>query len=292
MLPNRLLLNLAGYDTIYEFITKYFHHMEKYPVSKPISILNSIRIVLVQTYHPGNIGAIARAMKTMGLNELYLVDPREYPSEEASSRAAGALDVLDNSTVVNSMAEAIEDCTQVFATSARKRNYTRPQVSAEEAAGWIKQNPNEKIAIVFGRERMGLSNEQLGMCQQLLYIPGNPEYDVLNIGSAVQIVSYELFKQFGLHRDELEANQPNNGKNNSFQNESTSQEEYASQQDLERFYEHLKDTLSETGFLNRNHPGEAMQRLQQMFSRAQPNAKELRMLRGILGSVDKLTPKA
>lgn len=245
--------------------------------------LNSIRIVLVQTYHPGNIGAIARAMKTMGLNELYLVDPREYPAEEASNRAAGALDVLDNATVIGSLQEAIADCTQVFATSARKRNYTRPQVTAEEAAGWIQQNPKEKIAIVFGRERMGLSNEQLGMCQQLLYIPGNPEYDVLNIGSAVQIVCYELFKHFGLHRDEL--TQPDN----QYEPES---EEFANQQDINRFYQHLESTLSDTGFLVKNHPGEAMQRLQQMFARAQPNAKELRMLRGILGSVDKLTNKS
>jgi len=241
-------------------------------VSVVESVLNSVRIVLVQTYHPGNIGAIARAMKTMGLKELYLVDPREYPAEEASNRAAGALDVLDGATVVNTLPEALADCTQVFATSARKRNYTRPQVTAEEAAVWVKDNPNEKIAIVFGRERMGLSNEQLGLCQQLLYIPGNPEYDVLNIGSAVQIVSYELFKQLGNHRDTLQA-----------------EEEYASQQDMERFYQHLESTLSDTGFLVRNHPGEAMQRLQQMFARAQPNAKELRMLRGILGSVDKLT---
>lgn len=245
------------------------------------NILDSIRIVLVQTYHPGNIGAIARAMKTMGLKELFLVDPREYPAEEASSRAAGALDVLDNATVVATLPEALADCTQVFATSARKRNYTRPQVTAEEAAGWIKANPNEKIAIVFGRERMGLSNEQLGLCQQLLYIPGNPEYDVLNIGSAVQIVSYELFKQFGLHRDEIEASE--------LDQISPEGEEYASQQDMERFYQHLESTLSDTGFLVKNHPGEAIQRLQQMFARAQPNAKELRMLRGILGSVDKLT---
>ena len=218
-------------------------------------------------------------MKTMGLNELYLVDPREYPAEEASNRAAGALDVLDNATVVQTLPEAIADCTQVFATSARKRNYTRPQVTAEEAASWINDNPKEKIAIVFGRERMGLSNEQLEMCQQLLYIPGNPEYDVLNIGSAVQIVSYELFKQFGLHRDEL-LETSNEG------------EEYASQIDLERFYQHLENTLSDTGFLVKNHPGEAMKRLQQMFARAKPNAKELRMLRGILGSVDKLTDKS
>lgn len=243
------------------------------------NILDSIRIVLVQTYHPGNIGAIARAMKTMGLNELYLVDPREYPAEEASSRAAGALDVLDTATVVQTLPEAIADCTQVFATSARKRNYTRPQVTAEEAAGWIKENPKEKIAIVFGRERMGLSNEQLEMCQQLLYIPGNPEYDVLNIGSAVQIVSYELFKQFGNHRDELI--EP------SLENEA-----FANQVDMERFYQHLENTLADTGFLVKNHPGEAMKRLQQLFARAQPNAKELRMLRGILGSVDKLTNKS
>jgi len=255
-------------------------------VNSSNNILDSIRIVLVQTYHPGNIGAIARAMKTMGLNELYLVDPREYPADEASSRAAGALDVLDNAIVVESLTEAIADCTQVFATSARKRNYTRPQVSAEEAAGWIKANPNEKIAIVFGRERMGLSNEQLGLCQQLLYIPGNPEYDVLNIGSAVQIVSYELFKQFGLHRDDLVSTTET-----SSIEASAESEEYASQQDMERFYQHLESTLSDTGFLVKNHPGEAILRLQQMFARAQPNAKELRMLRGILGSVDKLTNK-
>ncbi len=251
------------------------------------NILDSIRIVLVQTYHPGNIGAIARAMKTMGLKELYLVDPREYPAEEASSRAAGALDLLDSATVVETLPEALADCTQVFATSARKRNYTRPQVTAEEAAGWIKANPNEKIAIVFGRERMGLSNEQLGLCQQLLYIPGNPEYDVLNIGSAVQIVSYELFKQFGMHRDEMEASELDQI---SAEGEAyASQHDYVNQQELERFYQHLESTLSDTGFLIKNHPGEAMQRLQQMFARAQPNAKELRMLRGILGSVDKLT---
>ena len=248
-----------------------------------MSVLDSIRIVLVQTYHPGNIGAIARAMKTMGLKELYLVDPREYPAEEASNRAAGALDVLDGATVVQTLPDALADCTQVFATSARKRNYTRPQVTAEEASNWISENPNEKIAIVFGRERMGLSNEQLGLCQQLLYIPGNPEYDVLNIGSAVQIVSYELFKQFGQHRDDIE--DPTLTTNSSADRE----EEYASQIDMERFYTHLESTLSDTGFLVKNHPGEAMQRLQQMFARAQPNAKELRMLRGILGSVDKLT---
>jgi tRNA (cytidine32/uridine32-2'-O)-methyltransferase len=252
-------------------------------VSVSKSVLDSIRIVLVQTYHPGNIGAIARAMKTMGLKELVLVDPTDYPADEASSRAAGALDVLDNATVVATLPEALADCTQVFATSARKRNYTRPQVTAEEAAGWIKANPNEKIAIVFGRERMGLSNEQLGLCQQLLYIPGNPEYDVLNIGSAVQIVSYELFKQFGMHRDDIETSEFDTS------NTTDIEEEYASQQDMERFYQHLESTLSDTGFLVKNHPGEALQRLQQMFARAQPNAKELRMLRGILGSVDKLT---
>ena len=248
------------------------------------SALSSIRVVLVQTFHPGNIGACARAMKTMGLTELFLVDPCDFPSAEADSRAAGALDILEQATVVGSLSEAITDCTQVFATSARKRGYSRPQNNAEQAAHWIAEHPSEKVAVVFGRERMGLSNEQLEMCQQLVYVPGNPDYDVLNIAQAVQIICYELFKQssttpllatesaeeFASHLSPLPSPQ------------------FPPQADTERFYQHLEQTFKDTGFLNQKHPGEAMQRLQQLFSRAQPNAKELRMLRGMLGSVDRL----
>ena len=237
----------------------------------------SVRIILMQTFHPGNIGAVARAMKTMGLHDLYLVNPQEYPHEEATSRAAGALDVLDNAQVVASLEEAIADCTQVFATTARRRGYTRPQQTAEQAAQWVADHPAEKVAIVFGRERMGLSNEDIDRCQQIVYVPGNPEYDVLNLAAAVQIVSYEMFKH--------------NGQQATNTRDSEQGSEYASGEDMERFYEHLENTLSDTGFLVKNHPGEAIQRLKQMFARAQPNDKELRMLRGILSSVDRLTPE-
>ena len=241
--------------------------------------MSNVRIILMQTYHPGNIGAVARAMKTMGLNELYLVNPLEYPHDEASNRAAGALDVLDNAQVVGSLSDAVQGCTQVFATTARRRGYTRPQKTAEQAAQWVKDHPAEKVAIVFGRERMGLSNEDIEACHQILYVPGNPEYDVLNLAAAVQIVSYELFKHSELALEATKAAEPEQSS------------EYAPAEDMERFYQHLKTTLSDTGFLIKNHPGEAMQRLKQMFARAQPTDKELRMLRGILSSVDRLTPE-
>lgn len=243
-----------------------------------MSFLPSVRIVLMQTYHPGNIGAVARAMKTMGLSELFLVSPLEYPHEEATSRAAGALDVLESAQVVSSLEEAISGCTQVFATTARRRGYTRPQQTADEAAGWIADRPSDKVAIVFGRERMGLSNEDIDRCQQILYIPGNPEYDVLNLAAAAQIVCYEL------HQASLKL-----AGGETLPDSDNTQAEFAPAEDMERFYDHLENTLSDTGFLIKNHPGEAMQRLKQMFARTQPTDKELRMLRGILASVDRLT---
>ena len=243
--------------------------------------LSAVRVVLVQTFHPGNIGAVARAMKTMGLNQLYLVAPREFPSAEADSRAAGALDVLEQAHVVEHLEEALADCTQVFATSARKRNYSRPQNSAEQAGQWITRHLHEKTALVFGRERMGLSNEQLELCQQLIYVPGNPDYDVLNIAQAVQIIGYEIFKQ--RHREGNASDAMSDTRDHA--------PDYAAKADVERFYRHLERTFKDTGFLNQQHPGEAMQRLQQLFARAQPNAKEIRMLRGMLGSVDRLLDK-
>ena len=128
-------------------------------------VLSSIRIVLLQTFHPGNIGAAARAMKTMGLNDLVLVNPVSYPDAEASSRAAGAQDLLQQASVVEHLEQAIADCTQVFATTARQQHsYGRPQKSCDEAAQWIKQHPSEKVAIVFGRERMGMSVADINLC--------------------------------------------------------------------------------------------------------------------------------
>ena len=237
-------------------------------VSNPLS---AVRIVLLQTYHPGNIGAVARAMKTMGLSNLVMVNPKKYPDVEATSRAAGAVDVLEKSIIVSSLEQAITDCTQVFATTARQqRSYMRPQKSCQQAVNWIKDNPSEKIAIVFGRERMGMSTQDINLCQQMLYIPGNPEYDILNLASAVQIVCYELFRQLN--------DFPDNGKE--------TEKQFASQENINRFYLHLQETLERAGYLKANQPGESMQRLRQLFSRAEPTEKEISMLRGVLSSLN------
>jgi tRNA (cytidine32/uridine32-2'-O)-methyltransferase len=212
-------------------------------------------------------------MKTMGLSELVLVSPKKYPDEEATSRAAGAVDVLESARVVTSLEEAIADCTQVFATTARQqRSYMRPQKSCEDSVNWIKMHPSEKVAIVFGRERMGMSTDDINLCQQMLYIPGNPEYDVLNMASAAQIVCYELFKQLNELTETINV---------------TQEQTFATQEDVNRFYQHLQSTLEETGYLRTKQHGESMQRLRQLFSRAEPTAKEISMLRGVLASVDK-----
>ncbi len=241
-----------------------------------MTLLSSIRIVLLQTFHPGNIGAVARAMKTMGLNELVLVNPVEFPHEEATSRAAGGLDILESAIVTDSLANAIKDCTQVFATTARQqRSYSRPQNTCEQAVSWMKQHPSEKIAIVFGRERMGMSNDDINLCQQLLYIPGNPEYDVLNMASAVQIVCYELFKQLSdFNMESLKPSQP----------------EFARQEQVNYFYQHLESSLTDSGFLRNQTRNETMQRIRQLFSRAEPTEKEINLLRGIFTSLNKSNP--
>jgi len=240
--------------------------------------MNKPRIVLLQTFHPGNIGAVARAMKTMGLSDLFLVQPRCFPDEEASSRAAGALDILNSATVVESLAEAIADCSQVFATTARlERSYSRPKSDCESAIAWMLAHEQEQTAIVFGRERMGLSAEDIEQCQQLLYIEGNPDYDVLNMASAVQIVCYEYFKQHkAKHAIDSKL---------TLQKE-LAPEQHAAQQDLSHFYQHLESSLDRIGFLNKKHPGEAMQRFRQLFAKADLSAKELSMLRGVLSSID------
>ena len=246
--------------------------------------LSTIRIVLVQTYHPGNIGAAARAMKTMGLNELYLVNPVEHPSEEAHNRAAGAVDVLENAQVVSSLDEAIEGCSLVFATSARKRNYDKPQANVRKAAEQIWQEQS-KTAIVFGPERMGLSNDDINLCTHHLYIPSNPDYGILNMASAVQVVCYELLQSQPDLADEaiFAANSKNL--------RSQKQVEYPSRDNMLRFYEHLEESLKDSGFINKNHPGEAMQKLQRFFDRGRPTQTELNMLRGALASFEKHVDK-
>lgn len=234
--------------------------------------MNNIRIVLVNTSHTGNIGSVARAMKTMGLNDLYLVDPVQAPDSHASALAAGATDVLHQAKIVKTLPEAIQDCGLVVGTSARNRTLDWPLLGPREtAAKVLAEAPNYPVAMVFGRESSGLTNEELQQCTHHVHIPSNPEYSSLNLAMAVQTLAYEVRMQF------LEADAK----------PSVSDVDYPLAGDLERFYQHLEDTLGETGFIIKNHPGQVMAKLRRMFSRARPESAELNILRGILTSIDK-----
>ncbi len=234
--------------------------------------MNNIRIVLVNTSHTGNIGSVARAMKTMGLNDLYLVDPVQAPDSHASALAAGATDVLHQAKIVKTLPEAIQDCGLVVGTSARNRTLDWPLLGPREtAAKVLAEAPNYPVAMVFGRESSGLTNEELQQCTHHVHIPSNPEYSSLNLAMAVQTLAYEVRMQFL----EADAKPP------------VSDVDYPLAGDLERFYQHLEETLGETGFIIKNHPGQVMAKLRRMFSRARPESAELNILRGILTSIDK-----
>jgi len=235
-----------------------------------MSRLESVKIILVETFHPGNIGAAARAMKTMGLKELVLVNPLDFPNSEATSRAAGAADLLENAQVVNSLEEAIKDCTQVFATSARRQHsFGRPQTSCESAANWIAEHPEDKVAIVFGPERTGLSADHMRLSQQLLYIPGNPEYDVLNMASAVQITCYELARQLSASPSLAPEK-----KDSDFQ--------LATSAELKGFYQHLETLLKERGYIRDSQPTDTMKKLSKLFNKAELESNEVSMMRGVI----------
>lgn len=228
----------------------------------------NIRIVLIQTWHPGNIGAAARAMKNMGLDQLVLVNPVDFPSDEAYNRAGKATDVLDNARIVSTLAEAIDDCNLVIGTSARDRSIRLPALSAEacgrEAVTRQQQSP---VAIVFGRERMGLHNDDIQQCHAQVNIDANPDYPVLNLSQAVQLICYEVFKA-----EQARHHIP------------ATLEPYPLQQDLNRFYDHLEETLTDIGFLKADHPSQTVDHIKAIFRRAQPTSKEIRILRGVLTS--------
>ena len=234
-------------------------------------MLSNIRIVLINTFHPGNVGAIARAMKNMGLTNLYLVDPNDYPSEEATSRAAGAVDLLENATIVPTLQEAIEDCSLVIGTSARHRTFQLPIMNARECAeSVIPEATEHKVAILFGRETTGLLNEEIAQCHRQVYIDANDEYPVLNISQAVQIVAYEIWMA---------------SQNKDFKNTETP--EYPRKKDMDLFYEHLEDTLYGINFVVRNHPGKVLDKLHRFFNRSRPEKQELGILRGVLAAVQR-----
>ncbi|PSV25556.1 MULTISPECIES: tRNA (cytosine(32)/uridine(32)-2'-O)-methyltransferase TrmJ [unclassified Photobacterium] len=236
-------------------------------------MLDKIRVVLVGTSHPGNIGSAARAMKVMGLTNLVLVDPACEIDGHTIALAAGAADVVENAKIVKTLDEAVADCGFVVGSSARSRTLEWPQLDPRENGIKVVAESNQHpVAILFGRERTGLTNEELQKCHCHVYIPANPEYSSLNLAMAVQTVSYEVRMAY------LDS-QKYTGK--------TEVEEYPRAQELEMFYEHLEKVTRQTRFINKNHPGVVMAKLRRLFTRARPEQQELNILRGILSSVEK-----
>jgi tRNA (cytidine32/uridine32-2'-O)-methyltransferase len=233
--------------------------------------LEQLRIVLVETSHPGNIGGAARAMKTMGLEQLWLVRPARYPDPQAEWRAAGALDVLDRAVVVDSLDAAIADCTLVIGTSTRVRRIPWPLVSARELGRRLRmESPTTPIAVLFGRETSGLTNDELQRCHLHLQIPANPAYPSLNVAMAVQVVCYELHLAT-LDRVEAEV----------------WDREPASVAAVDGLLVHLEEVLARVEFLDRANPGQVMTRLRRLFTRIRPDDTEIRMLRGALTEIER-----
>jgi len=232
----------------------------------------SLRIVLVGTTHPGNIGACARAMKNMGVTELALVNPRYFPHEEATARASGADDVLDGASVVATLREAIADCVYVAGASARSRAINWPSLEPREcAARLLDESRHGHVAVVFGPEKSGLSNADLDQCDTLLTIPTNPDFSSLNLAMAVQVITYELCLAARVARTaEYEPDAP-----------------LATSEELEYFYVHLEQVLKDIRFLDPGNPRTLMRRLRRLFIRARPDKNELNILRGILTAVDR-----
>lgn len=235
-------------------------------------VLERIRIVLIGTTHPGNIGAAARAMKVMGLQQLHLVSPKTYPHADATARASGADDILQHARVHDALDAALQGCSLVLGTSARLRSLSMPQMDLRKAAEAALAEPGDKdIAVLFGRERHGLTNEQMQCCHRLVHIETNPEYGSLNIAQAVQLVAYELrMAALGLSGLDLPP---------------TDWEPVDAGQ-MERFYEHLEQVLRDIEFLNPEQPKKLMMRLRRLYNRARPDQNEINILRGILSATE------
>jgi TrmH family RNA methyltransferase len=238
--------------------------------------LSNIRIVLARTSHPGNIGAAARAMKTMGLSQLCLVDPAVFPNSQAEAMASGATDVLERATVCATLAEALAGTTLALGVSARRRDIVAEILSPPEAAGRLLAEADAAaVALVFGNETSGLSNEELALCHGLVTIPANPDYSSLNLAAAVQVLSYEV-RQAWLGRSDWP--QP------AF--------EAASGEDVERFYAHLEAALADLEFLNPGSPGRLMLKLRRLFARTRLAKEEVNILRGILSAAQEAKAQA
>ena len=233
---------------------------------------NLINIVLVDTIHPGNIGSVARAMKTMGLSRLSLVNPRVFPSDDAIALSGNATDVLQNAKIYKNIRDAIKDSTFVYATSSRDRSIQWPIKDAATAAKDIhaEVNNNKEISIIFGKEDRGLTNDELENANRLIEIPANPIYPVLNLAMSVQIISYEIFKassdiSLKEWRDYPEVNS----------------------EQLQMLIDHFIDTAVEIDVIDPDNPKKIISRIKRMFTRLQPDEMEASFMRGFLSGIKK-----
>jgi tRNA (cytidine32/uridine32-2'-O)-methyltransferase len=239
-------------------------------------MLKSIRIVLVEPSHPGNIGATARAMKTMGLSSLVLVNPQARPDAQSVALAAGAGDLLKTVTIVDSLSEAIGDCGLVLGLSARTRGLSWPALTPRQCATVALQEAYQHpVALLFGTERNGLSNDDLQQCHYQITIPANPHYSSLNLAMAVQIITYELYSASLEQSTSLTV--IDHGA------------EYPSVAALGDFYRHLARALNHSGFIRPQGSGQVLPQLRRLFTRARLEGRELSLLRGILTTIEKLS---
>lgn len=239
-----------------------------------------LRIVLVATSHPGNIGAAARAMRTMGLTQLVLVTPEAFPHKDATAMAAGADDVLDAARICADLDEALADCALVYGCTARRRSVALPERSPREAAGeLLAATTRGPVALLFGRERTGLTNEELQRCHAAVHIPADPGYSSLNLAAAVQVLSYELRVAL------LDGADPTPSARDA---EGEPGEPAATHGELEGFFGHLERTLVDIDFHKGRAPEIVMQRLRRLLLRATPDQRELRILHGILADAQRM----
>ncbi|HEU0186975.1 MAG TPA: RNA methyltransferase [Gallionellaceae bacterium] len=227
--------------------------------------LSNVRVVLSHTSHPGNIGAAARAMKTMGLEQLYLINPRFFPDPQAEAMASGAADVLQRAAVCSSLDEALQGAVMVVGMSARVRDISQEVLTPREAMPLlVEQARQHPVALLFGTEMSGLSNDELARCQLMVRVPVSPAYTSLNLAAAVQLISYELRLAAGLGQNAVPEVNP------------------APAEQLEGFYQHLEETLREIEFLHGKHATKLMFKLRRLYSRARLEPEEINILRGIL----------
>lgn len=236
-----------------------------------------IRIVLVGTQHPGNIGSAARAMKTMGLSRLVLVAPERAPDHESSALAAGADDLLQAAAVFDDLAAAVADCRLVFGCTARSRRVQLPELAPRQSAARAvgEARAGGEVAVVFGRERTGLDNRELQLCHAAVHIPADPGYSSLNLAAAVQVLAYELRLALLATGEPSPADDPG-------------PEPPAAHAQLEGFFDQLAETLEQIDFHKGRAPESALRKLRRLYLRARPSEAEVRLLRGVLADAQRM----